>query len=94
MRIDAVSANSFQASLLGISVSDPLLLHQSIAFTEDHAPVQLTRVYLRADLYSLTLDAKPQPGFGGLNIVGGGYLVGFEAGIGHEATSSSGEETT
>ena len=39
-------------------------------------PVQVTRVYLRGDFYSLVLHARPKGDLDGLHITGGGYLVG------------------
>lgn len=84
MRVEAVTATPRQASLLGVAAGDPLLLHESLAVAVGGRPVQVTRVYLRGDFYSLVLHARPKGDMDGLHITGGGYLVG---GTKQEATA-------
>lgn len=84
MRLEAVTATPRQATLLRIAAGDPLLLHESIAVALGGRPVQVTRVYLRGDYYSLVLHARPKGKMDGLHVTGGGYLVG---GAKQEATS-------
>ena len=76
MRLEAVTATPRQASLLGVATGDALLLHESVAVAVGGRPVQVNRVYLRGDFYSLVLHARPKGDMNGLHITGGGYLVG------------------
>ena len=76
IRLEAVVATSQQAKLLKVPTGTPLLLHQSIAYDALRRVLQLTRTYLRSDYYKLIIYAKPQAGLPGLEITGGGYLVG------------------
>ena len=74
IRLEAVSATSQQAKLLKVPLNTTLLLHQSIAYDKSKRVLHLTRAYLRSDYYKFIIYAKPHKG-GGLDIIGGGYLV-------------------
>lgn len=75
VQVRAVGANSTQAKLLEVPEKYPLLVHESVSYTSVGDALQLTRVYLRSDFYSLVIFAKPQDGISGLDIIGGGYRV-------------------
>lgn len=75
VQVRAVGANQTQAKLLGVSENYPLLLHESVSYSSTGEALQLSRVYLRSDYYSLVIFAKPQDGIAGLDIIGGGYRV-------------------
>lgn len=75
VQVRAVGANSTQAKLLEVSEKYPLLVHESVSYSSVGDALQLTRVYLRSDYYSLVIFAKPQDGISGLDIIGGGYRV-------------------
>lgn len=77
IQLEAVSATPTQAKLLKIPRMSPLLLHQSISFSETNEVLQLSRAYLRGDYYKFLMHAKPQPaGIPGLDIISGGYVLG------------------
>ena len=75
VQVRAVGATAVQAKLLEVSDKYPLLLHESISYSTNGDPLQLTRVYLRSDYYSLVIIGKPQDGISGLDIMSGGYRV-------------------
>jgi DNA-binding GntR family transcriptional regulator len=45
-----------------VSENYPLLLHESVSYSSTSEALQLSRVYLRSDYYSLFIFAKPQDG--------------------------------
>ncbi len=77
IQLEAVSATPTQAKQLKVPPMSPLLFHQSISFSKTNEIIQLSRAYLRGDYYRFLMHAKPQPtGIPGLDIVGGGYVLG------------------
>lgn len=75
-QLEAVAATARQAQLLELATGSPLLLHQSVTFQSDGHPIQVLRAYLRGESYKLVLRAVPNADKAGLELTGGGYLVG------------------
>ncbi len=75
MQLRSVQATARQAKLLGTELTQPLLLHESVTYVEGDRPVQVTRVYLRGDLYRVVLHARAHDDGPGLELTRGGYVV-------------------
>ncbi len=75
MDIRPVQPTLRQAAMLGVEAAQPLLLHESVSYIEGDRPVQIVRVHLRGDLYSVALQGRPNDDMPGLQLISGGYVV-------------------
>lgn len=63
--IEAITANSFQAELLGLGVGAPLLKVVRTVFSNEHRPIEHVIAIYRSDLYRYCIRLKRRSSVGG-----------------------------